>query len=285
MTFLDQFDDELDRRKEIVLFSDGYDSANYEGLDEVAALARSKGVYLSFVQVGASRDAELPVIDAFVTAAGGQFVVQDDIGIYAQAPFALVYSGGRLTWTADSLRFWPWQSPGDLVVNVTYQENSASFDKQITVLAYGVSDLVALSTTVWPLLLTSGVVGVLVTLAFTRRRKPKTKGLAATSAPVPSTVTFQAILPDGTRVAVSDEWAIVGRHASNDIVLTDGSVSRKHAKVRRTGSSFEIVDLGSSNGTHYSGDHILPSIEIALALGETHRVDFGTVTVIFGLKG
>jgi putative peptide zinc metalloprotease protein len=102
---------------------------------------------------------------------------------------------------------------------------------------------------------------------------------------VPSTVTFQAILPDGTRVAVSDEWAIVGRHASNDIVLTDGSVSRKHAKVRRTGSSFEIVDLGSSNGTHYSGDHILPSIEIALALGETHRVDFGTVTVIFGLKG
>lgn len=46
----------------------------------------------------------------------------------------------------------------------------------------------------------------------------------------------------------------IGRSAANDLVIPDHSVSRFHAFVRQLGSDhFEIVDLGSTNGTQVNG--------------------------------
>jgi hypothetical protein len=44
--------------------------------------------------------------------------------------------------------------------------------------------------------------------------------------------------------------SVVGRDPSCDIVVTDGSVSRKHGRLERRGEAWWVVDLGSANGTY-----------------------------------
>ena len=49
----------------------------------------------------------------------------------------------------------------------------------------------------------------------------------------------------------------IGRSASNDIVLEDLQVSRQHAELVRDGDgAWELVDLGSHNGTFVNGSRI-----------------------------
>ncbi|GAA3288492.1 ATP-binding cassette domain-containing protein [Dactylosporangium vinaceum] len=51
----------------------------------------------------------------------------------------------------------------------------------------------------------------------------------------------------------------LGRGADNDIVLTDLRASRNHAELRHTATGgFEVVDLGSRNGTFHNGKQITP---------------------------
>lgn len=61
------------------------------------------------------------------------------------------------------------------------------------------------------------------------------------------------IVPGGHRVPLEDETVTVGRQDDCDVVLDDPTVSRHHAEVRRSGDGFEVVDLGSRNGTRVNG--------------------------------
>ncbi|MFI5912916.1 ATP-binding cassette domain-containing protein [Dactylosporangium sp. NPDC051541] len=56
----------------------------------------------------------------------------------------------------------------------------------------------------------------------------------------------------------------LGRGADNDIVLTDLRASRNHAELRRTQTGgFEVVDLGSRNGTFHNGNQVANRHDIA----------------------
>jgi SARP family transcriptional regulator, regulator of embCAB operon len=55
----------------------------------------------------------------------------------------------------------------------------------------------------------------------------------------------------------------IGRRSDNDIVLDDDDVSRYHAVVIDTGSSFVISDLRSTNGVHVHGQRIRSSATLA----------------------
>lgn len=61
------------------------------------------------------------------------------------------------------------------------------------------------------------------------------------------------VLGDGTRIGLGDEPLIIGRSPDADVVLNDAQVSRHHAEIRRDGSAFSVVDLGSMNGTRVNG--------------------------------
>jgi DNA-binding SARP family transcriptional activator len=55
----------------------------------------------------------------------------------------------------------------------------------------------------------------------------------------------------------------IGRDSDNEIVLDDNYVSRHHAVVIDTGSSFVIIDLRSANGVEVQGQRIVTSANLA----------------------
>lgn len=60
----------------------------------------------------------------------------------------------------------------------------------------------------------------------------------------------------GARFLLDADVTSVGRHPNADIFLDDVTVSRRHAKFLRHGTTFEVNDLGSLNGTYFDGVRI-----------------------------
>jgi ABC-type multidrug transport system ATPase subunit/pSer/pThr/pTyr-binding forkhead associated (FHA) protein/ABC-type multidrug transport system permease subunit len=85
----------------------------------------------------------------------------------------------------------------------------------------------------------------------------------ATGVPAQATGAQQIVAaqhPATGRIATAHHLASglisIGRDDVNDIVLDELSVSRKHAEVRPADGGFEVVDLGSTNGTFHNGRQI-----------------------------
>ncbi|MDQ1128904.1 FHA domain-containing protein [Microbacterium sp. SORGH_AS_0888] len=73
----------------------------------------------------------------------------------------------------------------------------------------------------------------------------------------------------GARYLLDTDVTTVGRHPDADIFFDDVTVSRRHAEITRVGTSFEIVDQRSLNGTYVNGDRVDRS---ALANGAEVRI-------------
>jgi predicted component of type VI protein secretion system len=72
----------------------------------------------------------------------------------------------------------------------------------------------------------------------------------------------------GQPIEVEKEPSMVGRDPSCEIVVTDGSVSRRHARLERRGPVWWVVDQGSANGTYVNSQRIA---ELALKAGQELR--------------
>ncbi len=83
--------------------------------------------------------------------------------------------------------------------------------------------------------------------------------------------------PDqGKRFQLAAETVTLGRDKSSTVQLADHEVSRRHAELHRHESSYELVDLGSSNGTFVNGRRITRHL---LASGD--RIQAGRSLLIF----
>lgn len=60
----------------------------------------------------------------------------------------------------------------------------------------------------------------------------------------------------GSRFTLDSDQVSAGRHPESDIFLDDVSVSRRHAEFRRTSDGYEVVDVGSLNGTYVNREAI-----------------------------
>ncbi|MEY2915122.1 MAG: hypothetical protein RL530_545 [Actinomycetota bacterium] len=60
----------------------------------------------------------------------------------------------------------------------------------------------------------------------------------------------------GARFLLDQDVNTAGRHPNADIFLDDVTVSRRHAEFLRHGTSFEVKDVGSLNGTYFDGVRI-----------------------------
>jgi FHA domain/Domain of unknown function (DUF4864) len=84
----------------------------------------------------------------------------------------------------------------------------------------------------------------------------------------------------GAAVEVDDDSALVGRDPTCDVVVSDGSVSRRHARLERRGEAWVVADQGSANGTFVDGQRI---VESPLRSGQ--EVRFGAVTYKVEIEG
>ncbi|WP_428268837.1 FHA domain-containing protein [Haliangium sp.] len=80
----------------------------------------------------------------------------------------------------------------------------------------------------------------------------------------------------GNVVNLTEEVTTIGSVAGNTIVLSDPAVSRKHVGIRRVNGTYELADLGSTNGVYVNG-HRLP--KKTLASGDIMRV--GNTEMVF----
>jgi len=69
------------------------------------------------------------------------------------------------------------------------------------------------------------------------------------------------VLPDGRRIPLGEEPALIGRSPDSTVVIADPRASRRHAEIRPAGNGFLVTDLGSMNGTVVNGapikEHVL----------------------------
>ena len=60
----------------------------------------------------------------------------------------------------------------------------------------------------------------------------------------------------GARFLLDQETTTAGRHPESDIFLDDVTVSRRHAEFRLNDGTFEVVDVGSLNGTYVNRQRV-----------------------------
>lgn len=63
-------------------------------------------------------------------------------------------------------------------------------------------------------------------------------------------------LPNGVPLELGSRTWVVGRHPECDVVLADPEVSRRHVELRPVVGGYDLVDLGSSNGTKVGGQDV-----------------------------
>ena len=80
----------------------------------------------------------------------------------------------------------------------------------------------------------------------------------------------------GERFLINSPETTIGRSSDNDVVLDDVTVSRKHANIRRASERFELIDLGSLNGTYVNNNSIARA---TLNCGD--EIQFGKFHMLF----
>lgn len=80
----------------------------------------------------------------------------------------------------------------------------------------------------------------------------------------------------GARFLLDQETTTAGRHPEADIFLDDVTVSRRHAEFRISEGEFEVVDVGSLNGTYVNRE---PKNAQALATGD--EIQIGKFRLVF----
>ncbi|MCB1269058.1 MAG: FHA domain-containing protein [Microthrixaceae bacterium] len=80
----------------------------------------------------------------------------------------------------------------------------------------------------------------------------------------------------GSRYALDEDVVTIGRHPDSTIFLDDVTVSRRHAEIVHTESGYEVVDVGSLNGTYLDGDRVEEAV-----LREGAQVQVGKYRLVF----
>ena len=81
---------------------------------------------------------------------------------------------------------------------------------------------------------------------------------------------------EGKQFELSANVISVGREATNPFRLHDTEVSRRHAEFRQTEDGYQLVDVGSANGTYINTDRVS---ETVLKAGD--QINIGQTVLVY----
>jgi FhaA, N-terminal domain/FHA domain len=84
---------------------------------------------------------------------------------------------------------------------------------------------------------------------------------------------------NGERRVLDQRRSVLGRSRDADVQIEDPNVSRRHAEVVQEGSTYWLVDLGSTNGTEVGGRRVQRA-----RLDDGSRFTIGETTVTFSTE-
>jgi hypothetical protein len=94
--------------------------------------------------------------------------------------------------------------------------------------------------------------------------------------PMPGPALPAAVELNGQHYPLTAEVTVIGRSSETDLPLDDTGVSRRHAEIRRTPHGYELVDLGSTNGSFVNGERVS-----AVALTDGSLITIGRTRIVF----
>ena len=68
--------------------------------------------------------------------------------------------------------------------------------------------------------------------------------------------TLRLVPASGNPIEITKDQTVLGRDPACDVVVADGSVSRRHARIERRGPGWAVVDQGSANGTFLDSQRV-----------------------------
>ena len=71
----------------------------------------------------------------------------------------------------------------------------------------------------------------------------------------------------------------IGRTPDNQLVVNDSKASSHHAQIRYEGQGYEVIDLGSRNGTYVNEQQLVPHVPHLLSVNDQIRI--GDTTFVF----
>ena len=80
----------------------------------------------------------------------------------------------------------------------------------------------------------------------------------------------------GSRFLLDRPVTSAGRHPSSDIFLDDVTVSRRHAEFRLENGEFQVVDIGSLNGTYVNRTAVDSAV-----LADGDEIQIGKFRLVF----
>ncbi len=81
----------------------------------------------------------------------------------------------------------------------------------------------------------------------------------------------------GQKHELTKTTVVLGRSREADVRIADVNVSRRHAELRQEGTSYWIIDLGSTNGLEVNGKQVERK-----RLRDGDRITLGSTEVVFG---
>ena len=98
--------------------------------------------------------------------------------------------------------------------------------------------------------------------------------------PVPSGATVRVLrgFYEGLEVPIDQDWVVIGRGRSADVVIAEPTISRAHAAIGYDGGGFFMQDLGSTNGTRVNGKR-----ELRVALEDADELQLGKLRLQIAL--
>src|SRR3954464_2662043 len=70
------------------------------------------------------------------------------------------------------------------------------------------------------------------------------------------------------KVVLTRDSIVLGKRADCDVLVDSQFVSRQHARLERSGEAYELLDLGSLNGTLLNGQRVEPGKRHRLVKGD-----------------